>query len=179
VTDARALAGRLRYLADELLRRGEVTKNEADEMRASADAIDRLAAPEGVGLMRYSISAAGRDSETDEPWARFVESDDGEWVDAEDAAVAIAAEKARADEADAKLLKSVEVNLIAIREKNAAEAERDALKAALETADALIEGWIEGEHILCSKDPDDYGRWTAHVARCADRAALSKTQGGE
>ena len=107
------------------------------------------AAPEGVGLTRYAYSSA------------FMMLDEGgSWVRHEDAAAAIAAEKTRVEQANKRTLRVEE----ALGEKNrkmvAAEAERDALKEALELiADMRLSAPAEFREIA--------------------RAALSKIQGGE
>lgn len=202
---AKTLAGRLREIAETPLF-GII----ADEMTEAADLIDRLAAPEGVGLTRYAkVSDA------------MVEQRDGQWVRHEDAAAAVVAEKARADAAEERVeeletdagrvsaefegdlwkairhvvesnpgfswrdyepegmtaddvatlfsedLAAAWADVERFKAKaEAAEAERDALKAAL--AEAVTK--VEENRSLRTKSWQDWLRTAS--------AALSKTQGG-
>ena len=112
--DARALAGRLRAMA------AEPWKHDGgswpDPMREAADLIDRLAAPEGVGLTRYKLDAYIRAIDY-EPAADGEIDPNGEWVRHEDVAPLLAA--ARAVPADVKL-----ADLIAALE-NGTQADED------------------------------------------------------
>ena len=106
--NARALAGRLRERA-----RYDTAVDPLKLLIEAADLLDRLAAPEGVGLTRYTRAAP------DIPCV------DGEFVRYEDAAAAIAAASERVHYAEGTAD-------LAMTHRDVAEAERDALKAALE-----------------------------------------------
>ena len=155
--DARALAGRLREIAETPLF-GII----ADEMTAAADLIDRLAAPEGVGLTRYTAWLDGRAILSD-PTGEWVL---GEFVRHDDAIAALATEKTRADE-------HVAANVRMASKLIATETERDTLKAALDAYDA----WDALPTDRGGKDGTKGRAWQKWLA--AKARALSKTQGGK
>ncbi len=169
---------------------------QADYEARILSAIDRLAAPEGVGLTRYTMSA---------DTLIFTASPAGEWVRHEDAAAALAAERkhreraekrcANLDEALDDAAGSVADESRRVREYwqrklTTAEAERDALKAALAPVLASLVAAIsvlersaeEGApaNLVVASDKmfrqmiDDYHR----AVQTGRDAALSKTQGG-
>ena len=157
MTDARALAGRLAEWIVDYASMGATLGDQVAEvergLRHDFPEIDRLSAPEGVGLTRYSWA-----------FSAPIEMVHGEWVRYADAAAVIAAEKARAD-ASANYAEILHGRWLA------AEAERDALKAALATFRKLVkEGGVPRYTVLP-------GAALNALVEEID-AALSKAQGG-
>lgn len=177
MTDPKALATRLRQ--------GPITVKDLD---AAAAYLDRLSAPEGVGLTRYATYGVVDDDGNPDTVVRA--DPEGDWVRHEDAAAVIAAKEEELQavwtalevkdvvfaENGTEMDKPSDVAAFIMRALLKAEAERDALKAALAPF-----GDIDGEG---DEDfPDGtvavvkFGRTTNYTVSLGDfrraRAALS------
>lgn len=165
--DARALAERLRERAANHL--GEFYTAAVDRVLdlAAADLLDRLAAPEGVGLTRYSIVRG------------FLHEDvDGEWVRHEDAAMLFAAARAASrdvvaayEDAVGKAAKNEAALAASTAREKVKDEEIERLREALESSAGKPDytAWLVepinveiGVHYL-SLSPAVVGYWTTNA----------------
>jgi len=147
--DARALAGRLRRRADHALKDHtfvcyNYAVTDATLDREIADYLDRLAAPEGVGLTRYEL--VHRPTRTTmEP------SERGNYVRHQDAAAVIAGLEARLAEAERRAFSEKESAWAAHFASAQANTRAEAAERALAEATKRIEVAIEALEIIAQK----------------------------